>query len=267
MVGIKRVPEGAAPSHTLKKILRKLCQDTKNIVYIVSGRDTKTLDEWLGDIPKLGLSAEHGCFIKPPLVETWANLVEEVDLSWHQEVIQVLSYFTERTPGSFIEQKHVSVVWHYRLADQDFGSWQAKECKNLLENSLLSKYPIEIILGKKNLEIRPALMNKGEVSKRIFTAYTPNIEFVLCAGDDRTDEDMFQTLNQLKDAIENSATGQSLEKEPEAKYESDMNVIKSLKFLGTCRIGLDSKGSHAKFLLKSPEELLKILATLVNEKL
>ena len=48
-------------------------------------------------------------------------------------------------------------------------------------------------MGKKNLEVRPMAVNKGEIVKRIL--YTnPDAEFVFCAGDDKTDEDMFRAM-------------------------------------------------------------------------
>lgn len=52
---------------------------------------------------------------------------------------------------------------------------------------------MEILLGKKNIEVRPASINKGEIVKRILAQH-PDADFVICAGDDKTDEDMFRTL-------------------------------------------------------------------------
>lgn len=50
-----------------------------------------------------------------------------------------------------------------------------------------------MLVGKKNLEVRPIAINKGEIVKRIL--YTnPDAEFVFCAGDDKTDEDMFRAM-------------------------------------------------------------------------
>jgi trehalose-phosphatase len=48
-------------------------------------------------------------------------MVEEMDLSWKNDVLDVFGYYTERTPGSFIEHKKFSITWHYRLADPNFG--------------------------------------------------------------------------------------------------------------------------------------------------
>jgi hypothetical protein len=79
------------------------------------------------------------------------------------------------------------------MADPEFGAFQAKECQNHLENAVLSKLPVEILVGKKNLEVRPTIVNKGEIVKRLLGQH-PETEFVMCAGDDKTDEDMFRAL-------------------------------------------------------------------------
>ena len=47
--------------------------------------------------------------------------------------------------------------------------------------------------GKKNVEVRPAHTNKGEIVKRLLYQY-PEAEFCMCAGDDKTDEDMVRSL-------------------------------------------------------------------------
>ena len=64
----------------------------------------------------------------------------------------------------------------------------------MLENNLAHKRPIEVLVGKKNLEVRPIAVNKGEIVKRILY-FNPDAEFVFCAGDDKTDEDMFRALS------------------------------------------------------------------------
>ncbi len=107
-------------------------------------------------------------------------------MGWKNEVAEIFNYYTERTQGSFVEHKRASVTWHYRLADPEYGEFQAKECQNHLENSIQSKLPVEVLLGKKNLEVRPISINKGEISKRIMSSYQKDLEFIFCVGDDRT---------------------------------------------------------------------------------
>lgn len=49
------------------------------------------------------------------------DLLEEIPMTWKQDVLPIFEYYTERTPGSFVEQKKSSLTWHYRLADPDYG--------------------------------------------------------------------------------------------------------------------------------------------------
>ena len=69
--------------------------------------------------------------------------------------------------------------------------FQCHQCQDLLEINLARKRTIEV--GKKNLEVRPLAVNKGEIVKRILY-FNPDAEFIFCAGDDKTDEDMFRAL-------------------------------------------------------------------------
>ncbi|KAE8702845.1 Alpha,alpha-trehalose-phosphate synthase 6 [Hibiscus syriacus] len=45
-------------------ILNNLCRDPKNVVFLVSGKDRKTLTEWFSSYEKLGIAAENGYFIR-----------------------------------------------------------------------------------------------------------------------------------------------------------------------------------------------------------
>lgn len=120
---IRKTPNAAIPSDLTVESLAKLTSDDNTIVYVVSGRDQVALDGWLGSVKNLGMSAEHGCFIKYVGSDKWINLSEEIDLSWKDDVLPIFEYYTERTPGSFIEEKRSSLTWHYRLADPSYGSW------------------------------------------------------------------------------------------------------------------------------------------------
>jgi trehalose-phosphatase len=67
------------------------------------------------------LSAENGCFLREPDQTTWQAILTEHDTTWQAKVMEIFEYYSERTPGSLIEKKDVSIVWHYRMADSQFG--------------------------------------------------------------------------------------------------------------------------------------------------
>ena len=54
----------------------------------------------------------------------------------------------------------------------------------MLESNLAPRRPIEVLVGKKNLEVRPLAINKGEIVKRILYE-NPDADFIFCAGDDK----------------------------------------------------------------------------------
>jgi trehalose 6-phosphate synthase/phosphatase len=195
---IVKDPQAAIPSDRIIRTIKTLARDKRNNVWIISGRDQAFLDEWMGHISELGLSAEHGSFIRLPDHDEWENLTATMDMSWQREVIEVFSHYTERTQGSFIERKKIAVTWHFRRSDPEYGAFQAKECKKHLEDTLGKRYDIEVMNGKANLEVRPRFVNKGEIAKRLVKEYGegPDNEpdFVFCTGDDFTDEDMFRAL-------------------------------------------------------------------------
>ncbi|KAI4145844.1 MAG: hypothetical protein LQ340_006143 [Diploschistes diacapsis] len=195
---IVKDPQAAIPSDRIIRTIKSLTKDKRNNVWIISGRDQAFLDEWMGHISELGLSAEHGSFVRQPEHDDWQNLTESLDMSWQKEVMDVFQHYTERTQGSFIERKRIALTWHYRRSDPEYGTFQAQECRKHLENTVVKKYDIEVMRGKANLEVRPRFVNKGEIAKRLVAEYGPGKEeqpdFVFCTGDDSTDEDMFRAL-------------------------------------------------------------------------
>ena len=195
---IVKDPQAAIPTDRVIRTIKTLAKDKRNNVWIISGRDQAFLDEWMGHISELGLSAEHGSFVRLPQQDDWQNLTESLDMSWQADVMDVFQHYTERTQGSFIERKRIALTWHYRRSDPEYGAFQAEECRKHLEATVVKKFDVEVMRGKANLEVRPRFVNKGEIAKRLVAEYgagpEKQLDFVFCTGDDFTDEDMFRAL-------------------------------------------------------------------------
>ena len=189
---IVKDPQAAIPSDRVIRTIKTLASDKRNAVWIISGRDQEFLYDYMGHIPELGLSAEHGSFIRQPMHDNWENLAEKTDMSWQKDVMDIFQYYTERTQGSFIERKQIAVTWHFRRSDPEYGAFQARECKKHLEKTMARKWDVEVMNGKANLEVRPTFLNKGAIAKRLVNEYGHGVgeapDFVLCLGDDFTDE-------------------------------------------------------------------------------
>lgn len=185
----ERTPDGASPTTEILDLLERLATDAKSEVHIVSGRHRDTLQAWFGHLP-IHLSAEHGFAERAPGREwVWER---EIDLTWMARVLELLDEVVQEVPGTLVERKPCGLAWHYRLADPDYGPWRARELHSRLEDEL-SDMPIDILHGHRVLEIRAEGVSKGGYVERVVRGLSRDT-FVLCAGDDRTDEDMYRAL-------------------------------------------------------------------------
>ena len=190
VVPIRPRPEEAAPDATILKLLRDLASLNETEVHIVSGRRYQDLDQWFSEVP-VSLHAEHGLLMRAAGSALWQRTVT-LDDQWKPAVKAVLERFTGRTPGSFIEEKTAGYAWHYRLARQGVAEWQANELRaHLVE--LLAEVPVQVLEGKKVLEVRQEGVHKGLLAARLAGVEHPDTTLV-AIGDDRTDDDMFAAL-------------------------------------------------------------------------
>ncbi|KAI8912501.1 glycosyltransferase family 20-domain-containing protein [Gorgonomyces haynaldii] len=250
LAAMQSLPDFSKPTQAMIDTLTQLAQLPDVYVYIMSGRSRDRLEEWFGNAP-LGLSAEHGCFYKHPdhfhpntvssdedlsgdmrrqastnstasaiglrrlTTNGWYAMIDQVDSGWRETIQPLFQHYTERTPGSFIEEKEVNLTWHYRNADPEFGSWQASELQVNLEK-ILSHLAVSIIVGTNTLELRPSTVDKATVARAILRDLNAatDCDFILCMGDGKTDEAMFSLLSDVPHAL----TATVGKKQTEAKY-------------------------------------------------
>jgi trehalose 6-phosphate synthase/phosphatase len=185
---LARLPHLASPDKELLELLKALAADGKSEVVIISGRPVSVLKEWFGHLP-LNFVAEHGAFSKRNGKE-WVQTVD-VSVKWKYEVIPVLKLFTERCAGTFIEEKTLSLAWHYRNAEKELGFLRSRELINTLIE-LSSDLDFQIIEGNKVIEVRARGIDKGMAA--MLWLKEEQFDFVLAIGDDRTDEDLFKVI-------------------------------------------------------------------------
>ncbi len=188
-------PENAIPDERILNVLRKLSGDIANEVFIVSGRDRSVLEPWLGALP-LGLIASHGARVRRPGSD-WQLQITEPGESWMPDVSKLMQETMRQIPESFIEAKEFSIAWHYREAPEDRYPEDFSKLRSGLQEQARSK-ALELLPGHKVLEVRAPEMNKGAAVRRLLKS--TNHDFILAIGDDRTDEDMFRSLQALPHA-------------------------------------------------------------------
>ncbi|XP_054807675.1 probable alpha,alpha-trehalose-phosphate synthase [UDP-forming] 11 isoform X2 [Prosopis cineraria] len=231
------------PSNEVISVLNCLCSDPNNTVFIVSGRDKKCLSKWFSPCEKLGLSAEHGYFTRWSKDSTWETCGLTMDFDWKKIAEPVMALYTEATDGSFIEQKESALVWHHQEADPHFGSSQAKELLDHLE-SVLANEPVIVKRGQHIVEVNPQGVSKGIVVENLISRMRKegkSLDFLLCIGDDRSDEDMFERI---------------------ACTVSNNPTLPATAQVFACTVG--QKPSMAEYYLDDTCEVIKLLKGLAN---
>lgn len=76
---------------------------------------------------------------------------------------------------------------------QDFGQMQALELEDQLQ-AALETFDVEVLKGRDYVQVRPHNVNKGvfvtQVLELLRRTCNAAIDFVMCVGDDTTDEAM-----------------------------------------------------------------------------
>ena len=217
LVDFHHKPEAATPSVEILNLLKTLAEKNNTRLVIVSGRDKQFLDKWFSKL-NITLFAEHGHFHKK-INKKWIEKIQK-DTNWKQNFLPIFQDFTDRTPGTFTEEKSNCIVWHYRKTDPELANDRVVELKTVI-NSLISENLI-MMDGDKAIEITNVNINKGSAVNSILNE--DEYDFVLCAGDDISDENMFVNL-------------------PEKAFS----------------IKVGRKATRAKYFLESPHEMINLL--------
>jgi len=219
LVPFSKHPHNAKPDKELITLLKNLSKKTDLV--IISGRDKNILHEWLGAVGS-DIIAEHGAWIKKGAGE-W-QLLKSMSREWKKQIYSVFETYEDRLPGSFIEEKDFSLVFHYRRSDPELASIRIKEFVDFLLD-FTSNSELQVLQGNKVVEVRNFGINKGIAGLNWLSG--KKYDFILAIGDDWTDEDLFKVLPEsaytIKVGFANSFSKYSL-----PSYQNVLELLKKL---------------------------------------
>jgi trehalose-phosphatase len=108
----------------------------------------------------------------------------------HQEIAPTLV----NTPGLFLEDKRYALALHYRQA-QPQDAWVIEEFLAAVRAYQRKGITLEILHGKKVIEVRPVGSNKGKAVQFLIAGEHAHT-LPVYIGDDTTDEEAFSALNE-----------------------------------------------------------------------
>jgi trehalose 6-phosphate synthase/phosphatase len=190
LVPIEELPDSAHLPADKLRLLKKINSHPRIQLVVISGRPSTFLENQLGS-KDFVLAAEHGAKVLDLKKGRWRSRVNNRRSDWFSVAKSIMTDYSKRVQGSFVESKSYSVAWHYRQSPGAYASYQARKLYEELESGLANA-PVSIISGKKVIEIRSMEANKGFFCST-FLGRRDNV-FPVAVGDDRTDEDMFQVV-------------------------------------------------------------------------
>lgn len=188
-------PSDAALPEATRLVVDDLARTPGVHVIAVSGRSAQD-SRRLIHLDDTWIIGNHGIEVAPPMgppvpraeVAPFGKRVAEASAR--------ASAYARDIPGVIVEDKQWTLSVHYRLANRDIILRLTEEI-----SAIARDLDLRLTTGKEVLELRPPIdANKGTTAvelARQLGAFDGNAS-LLCAGDDRTDEDMFRELRRAE---------------------------------------------------------------------
>jgi len=196
----------------------------------------------------------------------WETLCPVDDVTWIKVAGEIMKSYAEHTDGSWVEDKEFALVWHYENADPTYGRMQANELAKYLIK-VIDNPQIDVVRYDYNriLEVKPRGISKGLTTARILKEVlgkdsAAEDTFLLCIGDDRSDEDMFITLQERPDLNSSFKEPAVDSLRPRRQSMRTIGPEKSNTF--TVCVGI--KPTNAHFYVHDDEEVSQVLQALAH---
>lgn len=216
-------PEMVSISKATDQTLRAL--GARYPVCVVSGRDLPNLRRHLR-VPNIYYAGDHGHCLEGPKGSGVKLKIDAPDTDELMHFAQELKQELRGLEGVILELKQTSLSVHYRLANDRTRALVEKA----VQKAARSARSLCLRRGKMVLELRPCHpWNKGSVIGWLLgkLGLDKNQVCPICIGDDLTDEDMYETVEEWGIGI---VVAEELDRPTQAKY-SLRNPDEVLEFL------------------------------------
>jgi trehalose 6-phosphate synthase/phosphatase len=193
--------------------------------------------------------------------------------------LPVLSKYTARSNGSFVKLTTFSIGWSYYSCDPEWGSLQASHLVLELEQELKA-FDVRFVTLKGIVEVVPRKLNKGLIVKKVLRDIskqsTEGLDFIMCLGDDISDEKMFTSVFSFIAEMEDQSHAlpgppvvnedRTLD-EPMDDSGSGSSSSKVRDPLYSYTVAVGKKPSHASMWVTDVQEVANALVLLATGKL
>lgn len=232
LVSFKNDPNDVKIPPHIQSLIEQFRSKKKYDVVIITGRTLKDIKDKIS-IGGINIAAVHGLHIEfsdgnQVVVDQAKSITSELN-KIKKETDEVFA----NEKGVHVEDKKYTIAFHYRMASKE-NATSFKEQFIQIAKKYDTEDSIQILKGDKVIEVRPLGWNKGSAVHYLLQNIPHESSFYpLYIGDDTTDEDAFQ-------------------------YIDDMGL--------TIFVKNDSRlETHASYYVNDPEEVVSFLRYLVRK--
>ncbi|XP_050050517.2 uncharacterized protein [Dermacentor andersoni] len=167
---VQKIPHNAQPGDHLIDLLTRFNKNAKAV--ICTGRQKEQVDGWFS--AEIEIFAEHGAYHRKDGL--WEREAKSLDLT---NCIAIMEEYKKASPDTVLEVKSTALAFHYHRVK----SFDPREMVERLRRHVGDA----VIEGNMIIDVRT--VSKDMACLKVNPA--------VCAGDDVTDEDMFQVCNGL----------------------------------------------------------------------
>jgi len=189
LVNIADTPQGVEVDSALLDLIESLHSASGGAVALISGRMISDLENHLR-LPNISLAGLHGLERRDSTGRLWIHAAPPDS---KQAMKQALAPILADHPGLLLEDKGLTLALHYRMAPH-LASFVHKTMRRLLDSLGLG---LELQLGKRVVEIKPAGIDKSTAVAEYLTESPFKGRRAVFIGDDLNDEHGFAEVNRL----------------------------------------------------------------------
>ncbi len=187
IVDIADNPKSVVVSPELKKLVGDLEECLNGAVAFVSGRSIAEVDNLFKPL-HLPTSGKHGVERRDASGQTHKYVSGA-----SEQMINIknnLKCFSNKNPGTILEDKTETVALHYRLSPK-----VETQALDLISQLISNQEDLELLVGKMVLEVRPKIAHKGTAISKFMVEDPFSGKIPIFIGDDTSDEDGFRAVN------------------------------------------------------------------------
>jgi len=192
---IASTPELALLPPGTKQVLGELAHHDNFEVGIISSRSLADIKALIG-LEGLAYAGNHGLeveYCKEGFVHPIATKASSLLKKLYSQLVERLAGIN----GIILEDKQFSLSVHYRLVAKSEVEKVKTLFKEVIETSE-NEGKVRVTEGKKVIEVSPPVdWNKGKAIEWLLSHYQAENSVVIFAGDDVSDEDGFNFVNQI----------------------------------------------------------------------